>query len=702
MPDTFRQGESGDALGIAESRAHARTRVNALAYIELAEGNGGLILNISEDGLAVQAVQVLAADFFPSLRFRLPKTDITIEAAGRMVWQIRSKKEAGIQFVDLPEEARGRIREWIAADPSRIAGAREVAARGIAAKGTASPAVSTGPPQEKPQPSPRMPSRPQPVVPAQSNAAPASAPPPKPAATAPTSQAPPPPQTPAGIQSKAPAVPAQPPPAASQVPPPPQTPTSIRSNAPAVPPQPPPAPVPAVTVPPCTSVPEPGGPAPTGRTAPPPPRIPGSDATVPFRAATAPAVAQPIRERFSADAPFRPRFPNTPQWVRPTLEDMEMEFKNPRRWWAYTAALGFLAALGVVTMLLFDPGAISRALQQNLPSQPDVAAVNSASSPTATPQANAPAGSNAHLPSSTHKPPAGMASPSGAANQGLAQNLSPATSGILNSKPLASQRVSGLAGAASQQAAQPARPEVRQPVSTPSGTANSAGSPPLESPKTTATQARPTEPSPAVPQRQSPEPVTSPNSSAAAEKPTTSQRDQDAYAYARRDQDAYAQNASKPIEPTRSAPTRAAAPPPNSTESPNTGTSPVVPSVPLEGIPSGSVAGSSQFHAIRIPPELQSKAAQLAGNLQIGQLLSSYSPSYPVEAARQGVEGVVRLDVIVGPNGDVQSAKVLSGPPMLTDASINAVKQWRYGVTLLGGNAIGSEQYVTLVFRLSK
>jgi len=130
--------------------------------------------------------------------------------------------------------------------------------------------------------------------------------------------------------------------------------------------------------------------------------------------------------------------------------------------------------------------------------------------------------------------------------------------------------------------------------------------------------------------------------------------------------------------------------------------SPVTPSVPLVGVPSGSVGATSQFHAIRIPPELQSQAAKLAGNLQIGQMLSSYAPAYPIDAARAGVEGIVKLDVMVAPNGNVESVKVLSGPPALTAVSISAVKQWHYGETLLGGQPIEAEQYVTLVFRLAK
>ncbi len=121
MAESFAYDEKENSLGIAESRVHSRTEVRALAYIELSDENAGLILNISEDGLAVQAVQVVTSDHLPRMRFRLPKTDRTIEVAGRMVWQLRSRKEVGIQFVDLSDAARAHIHEWIAAEPSRLA-----------------------------------------------------------------------------------------------------------------------------------------------------------------------------------------------------------------------------------------------------------------------------------------------------------------------------------------------------------------------------------------------------------------------------------------------------------------------------------------------------------------------------------------------------------------------------------------------------
>jgi TonB family protein len=123
--------------------------------------------------------------------------------------------------------------------------------------------------------------------------------------------------------------------------------------------------------------------------------------------------------------------------------------------------------------------------------------------------------------------------------------------------------------------------------------------------------------------------------------------------------------------------------------------------MPLAGVPSGSVAANSLFHAIRVPASLAWTRSQLPSNLQVGSLVSSYSPAYPIEAAREGIEGSVRMDVIVGSDGTVRSVRVLSGPAMLSSAAVSAVRDWRYSETFLAGQTIETEHYVTMFFRLA-
>ena len=51
---------------------------------------------------------------------------------------------------------------------------------------------------------------------------------------------------------------------------------------------------------------------------------------------------------------------------------------------------------------------------------------------------------------------------------------------------------------------------------------------------------------------------------------------------------------------------------------------------------------------------------------------------YPELAKRDHIRGVVRLEVVVGPNGTVKSTKPLGGAPVLIPSAIDAVRQWRF------------------------
>jgi TonB family protein len=54
------------------------------------------------------------------------------------------------------------------------------------------------------------------------------------------------------------------------------------------------------------------------------------------------------------------------------------------------------------------------------------------------------------------------------------------------------------------------------------------------------------------------------------------------------------------------------------------------------------------------------------------------SPVYPDIARRMGISGVVKLVVVVLPNGSVKSTKVLGGHPVLVNAAEDAVKKWKF------------------------
>lgn len=54
------------------------------------------------------------------------------------------------------------------------------------------------------------------------------------------------------------------------------------------------------------------------------------------------------------------------------------------------------------------------------------------------------------------------------------------------------------------------------------------------------------------------------------------------------------------------------------------------------------------------------------------------SPTYPEVAKKFHLNGAVKVEVVIAPSGNVQSAKVLGGHPLLAESALQAVKQWKY------------------------
>ena len=112
--------QATSAAPVPERRSQPRRRVLSLEYLDLGDSNGGIILNLGEDGMYIQAVTSLSPDRIPNLSFKIPESGYQVETSGNIVWVGESRKDAGIQFDNLPEEARLKIREWVAVEfPSR-------------------------------------------------------------------------------------------------------------------------------------------------------------------------------------------------------------------------------------------------------------------------------------------------------------------------------------------------------------------------------------------------------------------------------------------------------------------------------------------------------------------------------------------------------------------------------------------------------
>jgi TonB family protein len=60
------------------------------------------------------------------------------------------------------------------------------------------------------------------------------------------------------------------------------------------------------------------------------------------------------------------------------------------------------------------------------------------------------------------------------------------------------------------------------------------------------------------------------------------------------------------------------------------------------------------------------------------KLITRIEPQYPATLQRLYIGGIVKLEVVVAPNGAVVSATLIGGNPILGQSAIAAVKQWKY------------------------
>jgi periplasmic protein TonB len=157
-----------------------------------------------------------------------------------------------------------------------------------------------------------------------------------------------------------------------------------------------------------------------------------------------------------------------------------------------------------------------------------------------------------------------------------------------------------------------------------------------------------------------------------------------------------------PISEPRIPAETAVAPEPKAKPSNEPAREPPAPSfitLPEEAVSSTSSIAISASRSVPIPsgsnPQTQSPK-----NVRAGRLLKRVDPSYPAEAMQQRIEGTVRLHAVIGDDGNVLSLEPVSGPPLLVEAAVIAVRQWRYGPTLFEGRRMQVHEDVRLVFRL--
>ncbi|MFY9573219.1 MAG: energy transducer TonB [Blastocatellia bacterium] len=84
-----------------------------------------------------------------------------------------------------------------------------------------------------------------------------------------------------------------------------------------------------------------------------------------------------------------------------------------------------------------------------------------------------------------------------------------------------------------------------------------------------------------------------------------------------------------------------------------------------------------------------------------GKAIERVVPIYPELPKRIRLQGDVSIEVIISPNGQVESARVVSGHPMLINSALDAARRWRFEPTLLNNLPVRVTGVITFVFKVS-
>jgi TonB family protein len=661
---------ASNAQPLPERRAQSRLPMTASTYVQLSDGNGGLMANLSKAGFGVRAAKTLETDHLPVVRFQLPNARDFIESSAWIVWKSPSKKTAGARFESLSDEAQSQIAQWIDSQP-------------LPKNAPIINPLSENRLREKIPPSPKIP-------------APVTAPPL-------TLMSPDSVPIPAYISPLAISLNAQPAvPSASDPSPTPQSQKPLSA----------PVPRPVGAVASRNNTPSPASPVPPRVVPPPSPSLPGKSRSVEPSPNISRGLKNPWDHLAAVPTPTAPFVPATP--LAPLVfnePDWSVAPKRPTGHWKIAAMIVVIAGT------LFGAATLLRSKKSATPPSQETAQNSAAATiaPAVTPSSDPVANSAV-----TNSAPTGQPAPSSTASTSNSASSrefydAPRNTSPSKSSPKADEQFVDEPHPAHSQ------PQISSPPiqsnSPPSPTASDQPSSSAPTPIQTGgerNQDRPTEEGSGFPTvvhrvQTAPAPVFSNPNGEAASTPDSSSPPATAASRNQQPDTNLAsaanltQNSSSTARPAttsenNSSPRTASGTinPPQATTAPAVPASSTAAAIPN---PVPTVSVFSRFRAIRTT----SDAARPAGSdLQIGRLKSGQAPPYPVEAQRQQIQGTVELEVLVGADGNILTVHLVKGPPELASVAMSTVRSWQYGQTTLGGHPVETDQSIYFTFKLTK
>jgi TonB family protein len=660
-----------------ERRTQRRLPMTASTFVQLSDGNGGLMTNLSKTGFCVRAAKTLESDQLPVVRFQLPNARDFVESSAWIVWKSPSKKMVGARFETLSDEAHAQIAQWIDAQPLP----KTSPTKNPLSKNRPSPNPRSDSPTEQRERISPPPKTPLPVtavpltlmspdsVPLPAYISPLAislnTPPAVPSAKNPS-----PSPSVAPVQALSPVIA---PPIASPAKAEPASKEKPLAPVPAVIPAPASTKSASVTAAPAS--PQSQKPFSTSLPKPAAQKLASPAALVPPQTPAAP---------FMAPKPVAAIF-NEPDWSAAP--------KRPTGYWKIAAMIVVIVGtlLGAATLL--------RSKKSATPvSQETTQSSAAASVPAVT---------------STDNPAANSASPNQPTTSSTASTPNPGPAREFRDAPRNTASQTSAKG--DEQFVDEPRPSRSQAQTTSVPSPGSSTDQPSTAAIQSGTEHNQNQPAAQnsgfpeavhrvqvapipVSANANAEPASAPDSGAPPPASAASQNRQSdtnlaSAASVTRDPAPTAGNAATSGSNSASQSAINSSPANTTAPVPASSTAPAIPN------PVPTVSVFSRFRAIRSTPD----ASRPAGSdLQIGRLKSGPAPPYPVEALRQQIQGTVELEVLVGADGSILTVHLVKGPPELASVAMGTVRSWQYGPTTLGGHPVETDQSIYFTFKLTK
>lgn len=135
-------------------------------------------------------------------------------------------------------------------------------------------------------------------------------------------------------------------------------------------------------------------------------------------------------------------------------------------------------------------------------------------------------------------------------------------------------------------------------------------------------------------------------------------------------------------------------------EAPETALNNSVATMPLDDGPGASANPFGNQTARPVVRQQVSGPVRVSGMVVEGLLIQKTIPHYPPIAVASRTQGTVVLQATISRGGTIENLHVISGPAMLYQSAMDAVRSWHYRPYLLSGEPVEVETTVNVVFKL--